>query len=982
MRPLLPARARPGTVLLVLAALLAGSLAGAPPAGAAEGPSGPGDPVVHTFEEAPVGAAPPGCAPTEGASAAVVSDVRGQDSARSLRVRDTSATGRTDLACPGPTRLGARLGFAMRPEALPNGFLFSVLGRFESGGAARPVFHFQAAPDGSLRWQDGTGWQALAPAGSVAPGRWDRITVEVPRDRGAAYLYVGDAYAGRAAPAGGKVAALTGHQFSGAGTAPTGDDVFVDDVSFGPASQDTTATRDFDAEMPGQPPSGCTAPANAAPAVVSDVRGEASPRALRILDTSAAQGVETTCPAPAAPSGTLAFSVRPEALPNGFTFGLLGHRAGGGAPSPGFHFLAGPGGTLSWYDGSAWRQLAPAGTLPTGRWTGVEVAVAADRSGAEVRVGGTSVGRAGPVAGAALQDLSGYRFGSAGSAPTGDEVSVDRVAFGPATAARGHESDPVGSVPPGCAAPAGATAATVSDARGKDSARSLRVRDASATGRTELDCLHAPRRATELAFWAYPESLPNGFTFSLLGHTAGVSGAPAPVFHLSVTPQGALRWYDGLGWTQLAAPGTVPTGQWSELAVRVPEDTARAQLLVGGRVVGEAGSWGMREADDLTGYRFGGSGTAPTGDDVFLDGIRFGPPSAQVPAPAGPFAVGPTVTVDQVEQGNLQMPNSAARLPGGETLAVYPRHGDAVDAVGTELVATPDDGRSWRKQPARNPFPDEQSSYVTQLAGGDLLAVNYLTFMVPGSNNTRATVRTARSSDGGATWRRGNGTMTAPGPMKPIPSGKGLGGFVLINRVLENPDGSLYQSAYGYYAGDAKYRQVLLVSTDGGVDWSVRSTVAVDPGLSGEASYEGFDEGSVVRLADGSLLTLMRTGNYRPLYQARSTDDGRTWSAPQVLRAGPDGGQPVTGIRPELTLMGDGRLVLLIGRPGMSMLLSEDGSGTSWSAPQAVDYRNSGNGTSVAIGPDRLLLIGDRGADWTPGADSHRRIWSRLVTVR
>lgn len=228
--------------------------------------------------------------------------------------------------------------------------------------------------------------------------------------------------------------------------------------------------------------------------------------------------------------------------------------------------------------------------------------------------------------------------------------------------------------------------------------------------------------------------------------------------------------------------------------------------------------------------------------------------------------------------------------------------------------------------------------------------------------------------------------MTAPEAMRPISDGTSkpghpLGGFVLVHKVIEDPDGTLYQSGYGYYAGDERYRQILMASTDGGENWTVRGTVAVDPDLSDHPRYEGFCEGGFARASDGSLVAIMRTGNYQPLYQSRSTDDGATWSDPVQVKAGPDR-VPVTGVFPDLIMMDNGTLVLYVGRPGQFVLASDDGTGESWGRPQMVDYLNSGNGTVVPIGRNHFLAFGDRGADWTPNVPERKAVWASRVTVR
>jgi hypothetical protein len=576
---------------------------------------------------------------------------------------------------------------------------------------------------------------------------------------------------------------------------------------------------------------------------------------------------------------------------------------------------------------------------------------------------------------------------------------VGAAAFaGPATASGGprqhlrpvvrtFETDPVGALPAGCTAPAGTAPAVVSDVRGDHSARSLRIEDASTSTIGEVQCADTTRQGADLRFSVYPASLESGFSYTLLGHLQGIGGAPRPVFHFNVTPTGMLRWYDNSGWTQVAPAGTVPLSAWSTLRVQVPRDQQRAYLYVNGRYVGEGGPWGVRAVADVTGYQFSSAGSATTGDDVFFDNVSIGDPSGSRPETHQPFQVGPDVTV-ATSSTPIQMPNTAINVRGhgrNEILVSYPAHTDASETAGNRLAVSTDQGATWTDANARNPIPDAPSYGLTVLRNGDILAVDYHTYMTPDSQNLSAEVPTAISHDGGLTWTQRAGTMTTPQAMRTIAPvtdrpGSPMGGFVLVHSVVEDRDGTLYQSGYGYYAADRKYRQIVLKSTDEGNNWVAAATVAVNPDLSTNPRYEGFCEGAIERVADGSLLIVMRTGSYQTMYTSRSSDNGATWSAPSPLVAGLHA-QPVTGIYPTMSLLANGRLVLWVGRPGQAMLESADGSGAHWSSPQEIDYANSGNGTFVVVGGNRLLAFGDGGANWSFPTPVTYRVWSRTITV-
>jgi hypothetical protein len=85
--------------------------------------------------------------------------------------------------------------------------------------------------------------------------------------------------------------------------------------------------------------------------------------------------------------------------------------------------------------------------------------------------------------------------------------------------------------------------------------------------------------------------------------------------------------------------------------------------------------------------------------------------------------------------------------------------------------------------------------------------------------------------------------------------------------------------------GKMHLRAGVMISTDNGLTWkNGGDTDAAYEPLHGGAVH-GTDEPAIVELDDGSIYMLMRTGSDH-LYQARSTDQGKTWSGigPSPLR--------------------------------------------------------------------------------------------------
>jgi len=122
-----------------------------------------------------------------------------------------------------------------------------------------------------------------------------------------------------------------------------------------------------------------------------------------------------------------------------------------------------------------------------------------------------------------------------------------------------------------------------------------------------------------------------------------------------------------------------------------------------------------------------------------------------------------------------------------------------------------------------------------------------------------------------------------------------------------------------------EFRTIFIVrSADGGENWGAPTLVCAEPGRL-------FTEPSLVRLASGRLLLMMREDAGRMMQQCASDDDGATWSAPAVTF--------IDGYPPHLLALPDGRLLCTYGhrRPeyGIRAALSSDG-GTTWDVERAI----------------------------------------------
>ncbi len=177
-------------------------------------------------------------------------------------------------------------------------------------------------------------------------------------------------------------------------------------------------------------------------------------------------------------------------------------------------------------------------------------------------------------------------------------------------------------------------------------------------------------------------------------------------------------------------------------------------------------------------------------------------------------------------------------------------------------------------------------------------------------------------------------------------------------------------------------------STDSGRSWHLQGHIPYAPDLHADPlarrrSHVFTEPGSAL-LADGSLLVMLRTTDglgVGPLYASRSTDDGKTWSAPAVVNA--------SGVLPRLLQLGNGVLALSYGRPGAELRLSFDGAGATWSEPISLVPLSSAEIQADTCGYTSLLPLTANSFliaySWfkRPGHDGHlhKAVLVRRVTI-
>jgi hypothetical protein len=247
-----------------------------------------------------------------------------------------------------------------------------------------------------------------------------------------------------------------------------------------------------------------------------------------------------------------------------------------------------------------------------------------------------------------------------------------------------------------------------------------------------------------------------------------------------------------------------------------------------------------------------------------------------------------------------------------------------------------DNGLTWQTPPPTAILPTGSS---TNLPGGGAAMVNR--YDADASAHTQWGLMTYKWNSSTAIPTQTLSSVTFP---------FATGGMIAHRSLVTLDNGNWVASTYGSDSADPSVSRVYAIgSSDQGQTWSYLSTIGTGNGPTGE----GYNEPSIVKLADGSLLALLRTDNTQsgPLMQAKSTDGGSTWSAPvQVADYGVD---------PDVIRLQNGALVASSGRPGVFIMVDMSGTGDYWQEVPMYSGVGSGYTTLVELEPNLVGMFYD-----------------------
>jgi|GEM_PF-3459948 len=357
-----------------------------------------------TFESGTIGQVPKGY--EQAGASGTVSNTQAFAGSKSLRIYDNSPSVLTNVVRQTNATPTKTLEFKMYPVAGTK--VISI----NSGGNdnSHAVFHIGLMSDGSIQYYNGSAWTSIATAGAVSSNHWHTIAIEA-NNTTSARVYLDGAFKGTA----GKwntFQTMDRVRFMSGGTTATGDDFYVDNVSF--TNEDT-----FENQTAGQVPAGYTEVG--ANGKVSSNYAFAGTKSLRINDTSS---VLTNVVKQTVVSSSKVFRAKVY-LASGS--GFISINSGGNDNSYSvFHLGIRTDGSIQYYNGSAWSTIAAAGTVSAHAWHALTIE-AYDTAHANVFLDGVYQGTAGKWH--TFSTMDRVRFMSGSTPGTGDDFYVDNVSF-------------------------------------------------------------------------------------------------------------------------------------------------------------------------------------------------------------------------------------------------------------------------------------------------------------------------------------------------------------------------------------------------------------------------------------------------------------------------------------------------------------------------------------------------------------------------
>ena len=256
-------------------------------------------------------------------------------------------------------------------------------------------------------------------------------------------------------------------------------------------------------------------------------------------------------------------------------------------------------------------------------------------------------------------------------------------------------------------------------------------------------------------------------------------------------------------------------------------------------------------------------------------------------------------------------------------------------------MSSTDNGKTWV---SNRPLPGLLATL--EIGGEKTISMGYRS---AATDNPRVlTNRVIESTDNWQVHKPYKSTLTFPFD---------IGGFAFVRSMILAANGTtIYAAGQASRAGSIHGESMMLESDDSGITWTYRSTIAAR--TEEWMGVAGPSETAMVRLTNGDLLAVMRTGSMSlpweeppatcPMACVISSDDGATWGTPANMQC--------TGVFPDMAVLKNGMVIVLSGRPGVYVRLATP-DGMTWSEPLYIFEGMGCANSSMQLDSDGMPVI-------------------------